>query len=158
MNLKNLIYAIACLSFSIVIGAAVYEHMAVVPQWSAAPPLSLHMFQGPYALNPTPFWKSIHPVTLLLLVTCILLHWQTERRKSLLIITVGYIIVLIATFTVFVPELVAITGTAFSETVDPFLAARAKLWERMSLVRLSFLIILAIIGFMGLTKQSDKPQ
>lgn len=152
MELKNIIYAIACLSFAVVIGAAVYEHIAVVPGWSAAPPASLSMFQGKYGLNPTPFWIAIHPVTITLLSLAIILFWKTGSRYYLLITFTGYVIVLLITFAFFVPELIAITNTAFSENTDDSLVKRAKQWELWSLVRLAFLIVLAIVAFLGLTK------
>ena len=155
MDLRNIIYAFACLSFAVVIGAAVYEHVAVVPRWTAAPPASLTMFQGKYGLNPTPFWKSIHPVTLLLLIASIILMRKTGSKPYLLITFTGYVLVLIITFSFFVPELIAITG-ATMENTDPTLAKRAGLWETLSLVRLSFLIILAITCFLGLTKSGLK--
>jgi len=152
MNFKNIIYAFACLSFAVVVGAAIYEHIAVVPRWSAAPPASLSMFQGTYGLNPTPFWIAIHPVTLLLLAAAIILFRKTGAKVYLLITSVGYVIVLIITFAYFVPELIAITGTPYSEYIDDSLIKRAKQWEILSLVRLSFLIILAVAAFLGLTK------
>ncbi|HRD58588.1 MAG TPA: hypothetical protein PK504_11085 [Ferruginibacter sp.] len=152
MSFKTLIYALACLSFSVVIGAAVYEHVAVVPNWKVAPPVSLSMFQGEYGLNPAPFWIAIHPVTLVLLLASILFFWKTESKKYVLITGIGYLIVLIITFVFFVPELIAITQTTFGQQVDPSLIKRAKLWETLSLVRLSFLIILAIVALIGLTK------
>lgn len=152
MDFKHIIYAFACLSFAVVIGAAVYEHVAVVPRWATAPPASLSMFQGKYGLNPTPFWVAIHPVTLLLLTAAIILFWKTGSRPYLLITFAGYVIVLIITFTFFVPQLIAITNTAFSGEADHALTKRAKLWEALSLVRLFFLIVLAIVGFLGLTK------
>ncbi len=153
MNFKNVIYAFACLSFSVVVGAAVYEHVAVVPRWSAAPPASLSMFQGKYGLNPTPFWVAIHPVTLLLLAASVVFFWKTGSRPYLLTTSTGYVIVLMITFAYFVPELIAITGTSFSENIDHSLIKRAKQWEILSLVRLSFLIVLAITAFLGLAKQ-----
>lgn len=152
MDFKNIIYAFACLSFAVVVGAAIYEHIAVVPGWSAAPPASLSMFQGKYGLNPTPFWIAIHPVTLLLLAAAIILFWKTGSRAYLLFTSVGYVVVLIITFAYFVPELIVITGTPYSESIDDALIKRAKQWEALSLVRLSFLIILAITAFLGLTK------
>ncbi|MCB0445987.1 MAG: hypothetical protein KDD03_00460, partial [Gelidibacter sp.] len=71
-NYKNIIYAIACLSFSIIIGAAFFEHLAVWPQAYAAPPASLGMFQGDYGLNAGAFWIKIHPVTLILFIITLL--------------------------------------------------------------------------------------
>ncbi len=156
MEFKNIIYAFACLSFAVVVGAAIYEHIAVVPRWSAAPPASLSMFQGKYGLHPTPFWVAIHPVTLVLLTATIVLFRKTGSKPYLLITTAGYMVVLVITFAFFVPELIAITGGPYSENIDDSLTKRAKQWEVLSLVRLSFLIILAIIIFLGLTR--SKPQ
>jgi hypothetical protein len=152
MDFKDVIYALACLSFSVVIGAAIYEHVAVVPMWTKAPPASLSMFQGKYGLNPAPFWIYIHPVTLLLLAVDLILFWKTGRRSHLLITSVGYVVILAITFAHFVPELIAITRTAFSEKVDPALLRRARLWETLSLVRLSALVVLSIVLFLGLTR------
>lgn len=154
MDFKKIVYAFACLSFAVVIGAAVYEHVAVVPQWTAAPPLSLSMFQGKYGLNPTPFWKAIHPVTLLLLSVSIILFWKTGSRPYLLTTGIGYVLVLVITFAFFVPELIAITSSGYTSQSDDSLVKRASLWEALSLLRLAFLIVLAIVGFLGLTKQS----
>ncbi len=152
MSFKNVVYAFACLSFSVVVGAAIYEHVAVVPGWSAAPPASLSMFRGKYGLNPTPFWVAVHPVTLLLLAVSIALFWKNGSRPYLLATSVGYVIVLVITFAYFVPELIAITGTPFSENIDQSLIKRAKQWEMLSLIRLSFLVVLAIAAFLGLAK------
>lgn len=156
MKLKDLLYSFACLSFSIVIGAAVYEHIAVVPRWAAAPPLSLSMFQGEYGLNPGAFWKSIHPVTLLLIIAVLIAFWKTERKRNVLITLVGYLIILAVTAIYFVPELLEITGTAFSKTVDLSLTKRAALWENLSILRLLVLIVLVLQLFLGLTKVSGK--
>lgn len=145
MDFRGIIYAIARLGFSVVIGGAIYEHIAVVPQWSMAAPASLAMFQGDYGLRPAPFWMMIHPVTLVFMGLSLLLFWKTTYRKSLLITLTGYVLVLIITFSFFVPELLAITGTAYSENVDPTLTGRAKLWESLSLVRLALLILLAVV-------------
>ncbi len=156
MNLKDIVYSFACLSFAIVIGGAVYEHLAVVPQWSAAPPASLSMFQGEYGLNAGLFWMCIHPVTILLLTATLILFWKNNSRKNILITSGGYVLIVIVTATYFVPELMEITGTAFSETIDASLTNRAKLWELFSIVRLLMLVVLAIVLFLGLTKVNAK--
>lgn len=156
MKFKDIIYAITCLSFAIVIGAAVYEHLAVVPKWTASPPQSLSMFQGQYGLNAQAFWKPIHPVTLMLFVATLVLCRKSGRRFNLLVSFTGYSLVLAVTAIYFVPELIAITTTPFSQTADPGLASRAQLWEKLSLARLAFLIILSLILFLGLTKSGQE--
>lgn len=152
--MKRLIYCLACLSFSIVIGGAVYEHLAIVPRWAAAPPASLAMFQGVYGINPGIFWMIIHPLTFILFVLTLSVNWRSQSRTNLLFSFSGYLFVLLITSFYFVPELLSITETPYSVSVDPELIRRARLWEVLSLIRLGFLIILAMVMFMGLTSLS----
>lgn len=155
MNFKNFIYALTCLAFSAIIGAAIYEHTALWPAAFAEPPKSLAVFQGPYRLNAAPFWQSIHPVTLLLFIITLVFSWRTYRRRVILITLAGYIGILIATFIYFVPELLELTGTPFSDTVDTSLQERGNLWITLSLVRGGILIILAINLLLGLTERKQ---
>ena len=156
MNFKNLIYSLACLSFSVVIGAAIYEHLAVVPQWAAGPPASLSMFQGDYGLYPQAFWIPVHPITLALLLLALIISWKSQRRTNVITTLIGYVAILVITFIYFVPELIAITTTPYSDTVDAALTERAEKWEMLSLVRLGFLMLLSLILFMGLTRSNNK--
>jgi uncharacterized membrane protein len=155
MNFKNFLYALTCLSFSVIIGAAIYEHIALWPAAFSEPPKSLSVFQGPYRLNAGAFWQSVHPVTLLLFVITLILNWRASRRKNMLIALVGYVLILIATFIYFVPELLELTGTPYSDTVDRSLQERGSLWITLSLVRGGILIILAFNLLLGLT-ESEK--
>jgi hypothetical protein len=152
---KDLLYSILCLAFCIIIGGAVYEHVNVVPVWSAAPPVSLSMFQGKYGLKPELFWMMIHPVNLLLFVLTLIFHWKSQRRKNILIVMSSYVLILVVTSIYFVPELIRITTTTYGHSADAGLTARASLWEILSTVRLSILVILALVLFIGLTKSSQ---
>ena len=149
---RTLLLILGSISFIIVIGGATYEHAAVVPAWSAAVPESLSMFQGKYGLAPGKFWVPVHPVTLVLLISALVLNWKTRRRSYILATLIGYAFILAITFAYFVPELMAITQTAYSPTIDMDLTRRANLWEALSLVRLGFLLILAVTLLMGLSK------
>lgn len=150
--MNNLLYSLASVCFCIVIGGAVYEHMIVVPEWSAAPPLSLSMFEGKYGLKPESFWKLVHPVTTLLLGASIILNRKTARRNHLLLVFTFYLVILAITAIYFVPELLSITSTPFSSSIDAELTARAKTWELLSLIRLAVLLCLAIYLLLGLAK------
>jgi hypothetical protein len=150
--IKQFLYSFTCLCFCIIIGGAVYEHLAVVPKWSAAPPESLSMFQGKYGLNPGVFWMLIHPVTLLLFLVTIIFNWRSRSMKNLMFSFVGYLAVLAVTASYFVPELMEITNTPYAISVDANLVERAKMWELLSIVRLGFITILAMVMFMGFTK------
>jgi len=156
MIFKDIIYAITCLLFSIIIGGAVYEHLAIIPFWSSGPPASLTMFQGEYGLNSEPFWITIHPVTILFLIFTLIISWITTRRFNIVVTLIGYILILVATATYFVPELLDIINTPFLNTSDNDLTSRSKMWETLSIIRLFLLIVLSLILFSGLTKNNQK--
>lgn len=147
----NLLLCLAILSYIIVIGGATYEHLAVVPQWTAVPPASLAMFQGTYGLQAQNFWIPIHPVTLLLMTAALVANWRSARRKPIALCMAGYVLVLVITFAHFVPELIALTTMPYSEMIDAAMQTRAHNWEMGSLVRLAFLNIVASFFLMVLT-------
>ena len=151
-NFKNVLYSILCLGLSIVVGAAVYEHVAVIPSWAAGPPESLTMFQGEFGIKPGNFWPKIHPVVLLLFIAVLIFSWKSERRKHVLIPFVCYVLVLVATFTYYVPELLELTQTPYAESVNEGLKSRAGLWENLSLLRLLFIVVFTVYLLLGLTK------
>ncbi len=155
---KDILYAITCLTFSIMVGGAVYEHLCVVPSWSAAPPLSLSMFQGEYGLKAETFWMLIHPVNLLLFAASLAMFWRTQRKKNIVIVLASYISILVVTAIYFVPELLTIVQTPFSTEVDPDLTRRAKLWEVLSIIRMFILFALTIVLYLGLAKTGTRLQ
>ena len=150
--IRTISLILASISFVTVIGGATYEHLAVVPAWSAAVPASLSMFQGPHALAAQNFWIPIHPVTLLLMTATLVLNWKTERRKFILGAIGGYLGVLAITAVYFLPELMAVIQTAYSTNIDAEITRRANIWETLSLVRLAFLLMLAFVLLLGLSQ------
>jgi len=155
-RLNNLLLALGAISFITVIGGAVYEHLAFVPQWAAAPPTSLALLQGPYGMRPERFWMPIHPVTLLLMIAALVANWRTVRRRAMSMALGGYTLVLIITGIYFVPELLAITGTPYADTVDAGLQTRAARWETLSIVRLVFLVALALTWLSALAQPAER--
>ena len=152
MTLKLLPYLLTCFCFSIIIGAAFYEHLAVWPRAYAAPPKSLSMFQGGYGLNAGVFWRAIHPLTVLLFIITLITWWSTPKRNYVLIPFAGYALILIATFAYFVPELMKLTSTPYADTIDDALKSRGSLWINLSWIRAVILSVLAMILYLGLTK------
>lgn len=156
MKIKNIVYILSCLAFCSIIGAAIFEHLAVWPNAYAAPPKSLSMFQGEYGIDPANFWRRVHPVTLLLFIATTILFWKSQRRKHVLVTFGGYLALMIFTGTYFVPELIDIISTPFSQEVSNDLVARGKRWEVLSIIRLLVLIALAVYYMLGLTKEFDR--
>ena len=155
-RLNNLLLALGAISFITVIGGAVYEHLTFVPQWAAAPPSSLALLQGPYGMRPERFWIPIHPVTLLLMIAALMANWRTVRRSAMSMALGGYVLILIITAIYFVPELLSITGTPYADTVDADLQKRAARWETLSIVRLVFLVSLALSWLSALAQPAER--
>lgn len=149
--MKDLLLILASIFFIVVFGAAVYEHLSVVPVWSAGPPASLYIFQGEHALQAENFWMMIHPVTLLLMIGALIVNWNTARRKNILIVLVSYIVILAITAVYFVPKLMGYMEMPYNETVDEALTSEAKMWEMLSIIRMIILGILAYILLKTLT-------
>ncbi|MEO8173756.1 MAG: hypothetical protein ABI581_11760 [Sediminibacterium sp.] len=154
--INNILVIAASISFTIVIGAGMYEHLVLVPKWAAAPPTSLDMFRGLYALNPGAFWMPIHPITLLLLIGALVFNWNTARRKYLLIHLAGYVLILALTTIYFVPELLAIIHTPYQNAPDAALTKRASQWEKLSIARMIFCIVIASVLLLSLTKGNER--
>src|SRR5688572_29700800 len=150
--IRKLLLILGSISFIVVIGGATYEHLGIVPVWASAAPASLSMFQGEYGIMPQRFWIPIHPVTLALHALALIANWKTAARNYVLITIVGYAAILVTTFIFFVPELISITQSAFSPTIDAELTRRAEMWETLSLVRLGVLFMLAVVLLLGLSK------
>lgn len=152
MNIKNFFYSITCISLCIPFGAGLYEHIAVWPNAYSELPKSLAMFQGPYGLEPAPFWMAIHPVTVVLFAITLFLHWKTTRRNSILIPFAIYFGILVITAIYFVPNLMLITNTPYSDTVDSSLQKMGDAWEAFSWVRLVIGYFAVYLLIIGLTK------
>lgn len=155
MKSNSVFYILTCFFLCFMIGAGLYEHFAVWPEAFSELPKSLTMFHGEYAIQPASFWKVIHPLTLILFIITLALNWRSGRRKSILISFSIYFIILAFTFIFFVPPLMQLIGTHYSETVDTSLQKSGNLWITLSLVRMVFAVVSAFVLLSGLTI-SDK--
>lgn len=88
------------------------------------------------------------------MTAALLLNWRTERRMFILTTLGFYVAILAVTAVYFVPELMALTQTAYSTSIDGELTRRANLWEMLSLLRLALLVVLAFALLWGLSKPS----
>src|SRR5688572_23232680 len=154
-SVKTGLVVAVCISFTMILGAGIYEHLAVVPKCKLAPPASLTMFQGKYGLDPADFWMIIHPVTLLFFLLALVANWKNDRRKHIAISFGVYVVVLAVTAIYYVPELSSIINTPYKDEQDVPLIRRAGLWEKLSLLRAVILIPTAGSLFLSLTKDNE---
>jgi hypothetical protein len=126
------------LAYLVMLGGGSYEHINVAPVVTQAPPMSTAMLHGPYAFSPVKFWATFRPVTFILFLAAIILHWRLSRRRNLLLLAFALdMFITIATFTYFAPETAVISR--YSETaaaIDSDQLARALLWKNLNTIRL----------------------
>jgi Na+/H+-dicarboxylate symporter len=144
MSRKQFIFiAVAFMAWGIVCGAALYEHVAVIPVWTRNPPETIAFLQPPNGLQAALWWQSIHPIVLTALVAAVVASWRNKAvRSPLLAILGGYVFVLAATGVWYVPELLALTTDPNAEIDPAEWKMRADRWEVLSLGRIAFMLVL----------------
>lgn len=143
---------ITVLLFGVLNGGGIFEEIVVAPVWSASPPTSFALIQGPNGLSLTSFWIPFHIAANIFLVITLVLNWQYQvRRNYLLIVLAIYLVIRVATFAYFAPEIIAFEKTLAQGPFSPELEARAELWTTLSWFRtigeigINILLLLAII-------------
>ena len=151
-NFAFLTLFITVLLFGVLNGGGIFEEIVVAPVWSASPPTSFALIQEPNGLSLTSFWIPFHIAANIFLVIALVLNWQNRiRRNYLLIVLAIYLVIRVATFAYFAPEIIAFENTPAQGPYSPELKARAELWTILSLLRtigeigINILLLIAII-------------
>lgn len=141
MTVSMILLRLATIGWGVLCGGIVYEHLAIVPQWSKQPPASLSMWTGPFGVKAERFWMGIHPLVLLLLTGALVTGFgDAEQRLTLSIVIGAYVAALAATFVWFVPELLQLIRDPAAPIPPAEWRIRARRWEHMSLARAAVLI------------------
>lgn len=154
---RQLSLFIAITAWAILIGGIMYAHIVYFPPYLSQLPESNKLINGPYGLRDENFWMLIHPFAILSTITTLLLNWKLKaRRKCILLPTIIYALVIVATATYFLPGLFAFAESGNSSTVT---AAdwyqRGQTWQYMSWIRGAFMFIGFILLLLALIK--DQP-
>jgi hypothetical protein len=135
------------------VGGSLYEALVVYPAWSAAPPATLALLQGPNSLQSTPFWIPIHVTLEILLVVALALNWRAPRRRTLILAGLGvHVLVRVWTFLYFVPEIMAFTTTATDGAYSTELAARVAMWGALGWLRRALIVLDSVLLLLVLTQ------
>lgn len=156
MNLREksagVTLVLLCLFYIIMLGGGNYEQMNITKVIISAPPKSFAMLTGEYRFSPIAFWATFRPITILLFITALVLNWNVSpfKRKILIVSFSIDILVTIATFVYFAPEVGSMLASPMSGVVDPDLMERASLWHQLNYVRLGAFYLVAILLLIGL--------
>jgi hypothetical protein len=119
-------------------GAQIFETLAIVPSWAAAPPASLALFHGPYGLDFKAFWiifHSVHELTFLIAVAC---AWKLPAvRRWLLVLLAAQIALRVWTVAYFAPTLIAFQDLPAAAVMDEALRDQAALWADLNYLRVA---------------------
>lgn len=154
-ELKTIALFLVIYLWATLLGAIVYEHIALHPVYMSALPDSSVLVNGKYGLKQGNFWKIIHPILLVSFVAAIALNWrQTAQRKLLGASVIIYALVLISTFIYFVPELMQFQNSPNLPNVSPAeWFVRGQRWQILSIIR----GVVMFAGFLPLLFALTKP-
>jgi hypothetical protein len=129
-------------------GAQIFETAVIVPVWTAGPPASLGMFQGPYRLDFKAFWIAFHSVHEIVFIVALVLCWRIQAvRRWLLLVLVLHVAVRVWTIAYFAPTIITFQQLPPSAAVDPTLVERATQWRVLNLIRVGVFMLLNLALF-----------
>jgi len=135
------------------LGGSFYEALIVYPAWSASPPGSLALLQGPNGVNSTPFWIPIHVGLEILLVLALVLNWRARGRRNLLLLGLGiHALVRVWTFMYFVPEILAFMSVPPDGPYSAELVARTATWGMLGWIRRGLIALDSVVLLLALMR------
>jgi hypothetical protein len=135
---------ITTLFYFLMNGAQVFETAVVVPKWTAAPPNSFSLINGPYGLNLKTFWIVIHSLHEITFVAAIYSCWRIDPVRNWLVILFSiHVLVRVWTLLYFAPNIIEFQKTTNAETL-PNLMDRTTLWRTLNYLRVGIFMAVSI--------------
>lgn len=118
------------------VGGGLYEHVVLMPLWSAAPPASFAVIQPGTGVPLQRFWMPVHGVITLLVIVALIASWRDVRvRKLLLLGLASYIVMRTWSGLLFIPEMLAFQQIPLDAPASAELLARVQRWTTWSWFR-----------------------
>jgi hypothetical protein len=126
-------------------GAQIFETALIVPAWTAAPPASLAMFKGEFALDFKAFWIVFHSLHELTFILALVFSWKLRVvRRWIVALLIIHMAVRVWTVAYFAPTIIAFQSMPYSPTIDPVLVEKAARWRTMNIIRV--MLFMAVNG------------
>ncbi|ALC83010.1 MULTISPECIES: hypothetical protein [Bacillus] len=111
------------------------------------------MIQEPDGISLISFWVPFHILANIFLVIALVMYWKEKRPRNLLLAVLGlYLLIRIATFFYFVPEITDFMNTPPTGPSSVALAARADQWTTLSWLRTIGEIAVNVLLLLAITK------
>ena len=156
LRLSTLSLVLLNILWGMLMGVVFYAHLVVYPVFMSNLPESSVMVNGPYGLRDALFWGLIHPTLLLTFIAALALNWRWKSRRKLIGISLGlYVLVIAATVTYFVPELMAFGKSPGADVPPAEWLVRAQRWQRLSWIRQAVMHIPQVLLLVALIKPAS---
>lgn len=144
-----------CFSMAGAIGGGLYEHIVLVPLWSASPPSSFSVIQPGTGVPLQNFWIPVHaPITLFVFLSLFVTWRDGKVRRLLLIGLASYVVMRVWSFLFFIREMLEFQKVPVDSPPSAALSARVASWIFWSWFRepldiVSFLCFLLALFWLG---------
>jgi hypothetical protein len=144
-----------CFFMAVALGGGFYEHVVLMPLWSASPPASFSVIQPGTGVPLQTFWIPVHAGITIFSLLSLFFTWRDRRiRRLLLIGLASYIIMRVWSGLFFIPEMLAFQRVPVTSPPSPELSARVASWTYWSWFRepldiISFLCFLLALFWLN---------
>jgi hypothetical protein len=125
-----------CASMGAAIGGGLYEHIVLMPIWSASPPSSFTLIQPGTGVPLQRFWIPVHTAITVFVLLAVITAWREVKVRRLLLIGVAsYVVMRVWSGVFFIPEMLAFQQVPPGTPASAALSARVERWTSMTVWR-----------------------
>lgn len=154
-NLAKWSLVLLCFFMAVALGGGFYEHIVLVPLFSASPPASFSVIQPGTGVPLQRFWIPVHAGITVFVLVSLFSTWKHPRvRRMLLVGLASYILMRAWSGLYFIPEMLAFQQVPVASAPSAELSARVASWTWWSWFRepldvISFLCFLLALYWLN---------
>jgi hypothetical protein len=118
-----------CFSMAGAIGGGLFEHIVLIPLWSASPPSSFSIIQPGTGVPLQNFWIPVHIAITIFIFLSLFLSWKEPKVRRLLLLGLcSYIVMRVWSGFFFIREMLAFQKIPLDSPPSAELSARVASW------------------------------
>jgi len=128
-RLRGGVLMLPCAAMAGAIGGGLYEHIVLIPLWSASPPSSFSVIQPDTGVPQQRFWIPVHTAITTLLLAALFAIWKERKARRFILIGLAcYAVMRVWSAVFFIPEMLAFQRVPLDSVPTPELMARVASW------------------------------
>jgi hypothetical protein len=118
-----------CFSMAGAIGGGLFEHIVLIPLWTATPPSSFSIIQPGTGVPLQNFWIPVHAAITVFIILSLVFTWKDMKVRRLLLIGLGsYIVMRVWSGLFFIREMLEFQKVPLDSSPSAELSARVSSW------------------------------